>query len=95
MAGIVDIQLERLEAMLAERKIALDLDESAKAWLAQKGFDPAFGARPLKRVIQRELQNHLAALILEGRIAEGDRVAVSAGQDGLVINGEAIASAAA
>ena len=95
MAGIVDIQLARLEAMLAERKISLDLDESAKAWLAEKGFDPAFGARPLKRVIQRELQNHLATLILEGRIAEGDRVAVSAGQEGLVINGEAIASAAA
>ena len=50
MAGIVEIQLERLKAMLAERKIALDLDDSAKAWLAQKGFDPAFGARPLKRV---------------------------------------------
>ena len=94
MAGIVDIQLKRLEAMLAERKIALELDEAAKAWLAKKGFDPAFGARPLKRVIQRELQNHLAALILEGRIAEGDRVAVSAGQDGLVINGKSIASAA-
>ncbi len=94
MAGIVDIQLKRLEAMLAERKIALELDEAANAWLAKKGFDPAFGARPLKRVIQRELQNHLAGLILEGRIAEGDRVAVSAGQDGLVINGKAIASAA-
>jgi ATP-dependent Clp protease ATP-binding subunit ClpB len=95
MTEIVEIQLERLTAMLAERKIALDLDEAAKAWLAEKGFDPAFGARPLKRVIQRELQNHLAALILEGRVAEGDRVTVSAGQEGLVINGEAISSAAA
>jgi ATP-dependent Clp protease ATP-binding subunit ClpB len=95
MTDIVDIQLERLKAMLAERKITLELDEAAKAWLAERGFDPAYGARPLKRVIQRELQNPLAGLILEGRIAEGDRVAVSAGPEGLVINGQAVSSAAA
>jgi ATP-dependent Clp protease ATP-binding subunit ClpB len=95
MTGIVEIQVERLKTMLAERKIALELDEPAKAWLAEKGFDPAFGARPLKRVIQRELQNSLAGLILEGRISEGDRVAISTSPDGLVINGQTVSSAAA
>jgi ATP-dependent Clp protease ATP-binding subunit ClpB len=95
MAGIVDIQLAQLTAMLAERKIALELDDAARAWLAQKGYDPVYGARPLKRVIQRELQNPLAERLLAGKIAEGDRVAVSAGPEGLEINGQAIAIAAA
>ena len=93
MAGIVDIQLNRLDAMLAERKITLDLDAEARAWLADKGYDPVYGARPLKRVIQRELQNPLAGLILAGKVADGDTVAVSAGQDGLSINGEMVAAA--
>ena len=93
MTGIVDIQLARLQGLLDERKITLDLDEAAKAWLADKGYDPVYGARPLKRVMQRELQNALAGLILEGKIADGDRVAVSAGPDGLVINGEMVAAA--
>jgi ATP-dependent Clp protease ATP-binding subunit ClpB len=95
MTGIVEIQLGRLAAMLAERKIGIRLDEPAKAWLADRGYDPVYGARPLKRVIQRELQNPLAGLILEGRIAEGDEVAVSAGTEGLVVNGEAISSGVA
>jgi len=95
MAGIVDIQLERLTAMLAERKIALDLDEPARTWLAEKGYDPVYGARPLKRVIQRELQNPLAEMILSGKIADGDSVKVSAGEDGLMINGQAVAAEAA
>ena len=95
MAGIVDIQIARLTAMLEERKIALDLDGKARAWLADKGYDPVYGARPLKRVIQRELQNPLAGLILEDKIAEGDTVAVSAGPGGLIVNGEAIAADAA
>ncbi|MDH3474112.1 MAG: ATP-dependent chaperone ClpB [Rhodospirillales bacterium] len=95
MTGIVEIQLGRLAAMLAERKIAIRLDEPAKAWLADRGYDPVYGARPLKRVIQRELQNPLAGLILEGRIAEGDEVSVSAGAEGLVVNGEAISSGVA
>ena len=90
MGSIVDIQLERLRQLLAERKVAIDLDQKAKDWLAEKGYDPVYGARPLKRVIQRELQNPLAGLILEGRIAEGDQVSVSAGETGLVINGEAV-----
>ena len=93
MTGIVDIQLARLLAMLAERKIVLELDEQAKVWLADKGYDPVYGARPLKRVIQRELQNPLASLILEGKIGDGDTVAVSGGPDGLTINGEMVAAA--
>jgi ATP-dependent Clp protease ATP-binding subunit ClpB len=95
MAGIVDIQLARLTAMLAERKIVLELDDAARAWLAEKGYDPVYGARPLKRVIQRELQNPLAERLLAGDIAEGDRVTVSAGPEGLVIDGRAISTAAA
>ncbi|MEE8189014.1 MAG: ATP-dependent chaperone ClpB [Kiloniellales bacterium] len=95
MTGIVDIQLARLTAMLEERKITLELDEKARAWLAEQGYDPVYGARPLKRVIQRELQNPLAGLILEGKIADGDSVAVSAGADGLIINGETVAADAA
>ena len=85
MAGIVAIQLDRLQAILADRKIALDLDEAARTWLADVGYDPIYGARPLKRVIQRELQNPLATLILEGKVTEGQTVPVSAGPDGLRI----------
>jgi ATP-dependent Clp protease ATP-binding subunit ClpB len=88
MARIVDIQLAHLRKLLADRKITLDLDASAVAWLAEAGYDPVYGARPLKRVIQRSLQNSLAQAILEGRIKDGERVAVSAGGDGLVIAGE-------
>ena len=95
MTGIVDIQLGHLRKLLADRKIALDLDEAALKWLADAGYDPAYGARPLKRVIQRSLQNPLAGLILEGRIADGDTVRVGAGPDGLVINGEATHAEAA
>ncbi len=85
MSGIVDIQLQALLRILAERKIALSLDASARDWLADKGYDPVYGARPLKRVIQRELQNQLAELILQGEIADGDRIMVSRGKDGLEI----------
>ncbi|MCH8002953.1 MAG: AAA family ATPase, partial [Proteobacteria bacterium] len=95
MAGIVDIQLARLGAILAERKIALELDATARSWLADKGYDPAYGARPLKRAIQRELQNPLAGLIIEGKVADGDTVQVSAGPDGLIINGEPVDAEAA
>ncbi len=95
MAGIVEIQLERLGALLAERKITLSLDKAASAWLADRGYDPVYGARPLKRVIQRELQNPLAGLILEGRIADGDKVDVGVGEGGLIINGQAVSQDAA
>ncbi len=95
MAGIVDIQLARLGQLLAERKITLALDDGARAWLATAGYDPGYGARPLKRVIQRQLQNPLASLMLEGKIAEGEVVTVSAGDGGLVINGEPVKAEAA
>jgi ATP-dependent Clp protease ATP-binding subunit ClpB len=77
MTGIVDIQLERLKRLLADRKITLELDDGAKTWLANSGYDPVYGARPLKRVIQRELQNPLAQMILEGSVPDGSTVAVT------------------
>ena len=85
MAGIVDIQLGRLLRRLAARKITLDLDSGARVWLADEGYDPVFGARPLKRVIQRALQNPLAEMLLAGDVADGDVVPVSAGSEGLII----------
>ena len=88
MTGIVDIQLAQFQRNLADHKITLELDESAKTWLADAGYDPVYGARPLKRVIQRSLQNPLATRILEGSIGPGTVVRVSAGEDGLEINGE-------
>ena len=88
MTGIVEIQLRQLRYMLQERKITLDIDEAAKTWLAGKGYDPVYGARPLRRVIQQELQNALATMVLAGRIADGDTVHVSAGDGALTINGE-------
>jgi ATP-dependent Clp protease ATP-binding subunit ClpB len=77
--------LKRLEALLAERRIALELDEAAERWLAEAGYDPVYGARPLKRVIQRQLQDPLARLVLEGRVAEGGRVRALVGPAGLVL----------
>ena len=91
MTGIVDIQLGLLEKRLARRGIGLVLDDGAKVWLADEGYDPVFGARPLKRVIQRSLQDPLAEMILAGDIAEGETVSVSAGADGLII-GDRVAS---
>jgi ATP-dependent Clp protease ATP-binding subunit ClpB len=73
---IVDIQLVRLQKLLAERKVGLSLTETAKRYLAEKGFDPIYGARPLKRTIQRELQDPLAMKILQGEVSEGDKVRV-------------------
>ena len=88
MTGIVTIQLERLRRLLADREITLELDDAATAWLADAGYDPVYGARPLKRVIQRTLQNPLATMILEGRIEDGQTVAVTGGKEGLSIAGE-------
>ena len=90
MKGIVDIQLERLKQLLVDRKIALELTEDAKAWLANAGYDPIYGARPLKRAIQRSLQDPLARMILEGKVADGQAVQVDAGEGGLLINGDAV-----
>jgi ATP-dependent Clp protease ATP-binding subunit ClpB len=83
MGKIVEIQLKRLEKLLADRKITLDLDESAVEWLADKGYDPAYGARPLKRVMQKELQDPLAEKILLGDIKDGSTVVITAGSDRL------------
>jgi len=77
MAAIVDIQIARLQGLLDERKIRLALDEKARAWLGNAGYDPVYGARPLKRVVQRELQNPLAQMILEGRVRDGETVDVT------------------
>ena len=87
MAAIVTIQLERLQQLLADRHITLSLDERALTWLGEAGYDPVYGARPLKRVIQRTLQNPLAGQLLDGTIHDGEPVNVSADRDGLVING--------
>ncbi|SHF63515.1 ATP-dependent Clp protease ATP-binding subunit ClpB [Litoreibacter ascidiaceicola] len=92
MNAIVDIQMARLEKRLAGRKITLALDEDAKQWLADEGYDPVFGARPLKRAIQRALQDPLAEMILAGEVLDGSTVEVSAGPDGLLVGGRISAS---
>ena len=86
MAAIVDIQLHYLEKLLEDRKIVLDLDASARSWLAEKGYDPVYGARPLKRVIQKQVQDPLAEKILGGEIRDGDSVDVTAGSDRLLFS---------
>ncbi len=85
MASIVDIQLQRLLKLLEDRKVRLELDAKAREWLAEAGYDPVYGARPLKRVIQRNLQDRLAGLLLEGSIRDGEVVRVSASPDGLEV----------
>ncbi|WP_026790544.1 ATP-dependent chaperone ClpB [Pleomorphomonas oryzae] len=86
MGAIVDIQLKRLETLLEDRKVTLTLDDSARTWLADKGYDPVYGARPLKRVIQRQLQDPLAERILAGHVRDGDTVAVTGGSDRLLFS---------
>ncbi len=93
MDGIVDIQLGILARRLAARDITLDVDETARTWLADRGYDPVYGARPLKRVIQKELQDQLAEKLLSGAILDGASVHVTAGDGGLVIGGPATARA--
>ena len=95
MTGIVEVQLGRLYALLEDRNIALELSDAAKIWLGDAGYDPVYGARPLKRVIQRELQNPLATMILEGSIHDGDRVKVDVEDGVLAINGKRIVEQAA
>jgi ATP-dependent Clp protease ATP-binding subunit ClpB len=94
MKKIVDIQLKHLQQLLADRKIVLDIDEKAKTWLANTGYDPVYGARPLKRVIQRQLQNPLATMLLSGAIKDGDTVRVTAQDGQLAISGSKLAQAA-
>ncbi|MPZ56477.1 MAG: ATP-dependent chaperone ClpB [Rhizobiales bacterium] len=88
MGSIVDIQMRRLAKLLEDRKITIDLDSRARDWLAEKGWDPAYGARPLKRVIQKLVQDPLAEMILAGRIKDGDHVTISADKQGITFNGE-------
>ena len=84
---VVDIQMARLSKLLADRKIKVDLTEAARTWLADRGYDPVYGARPLKRVIQKELQDPLARLVLEGKVADNSTVKVDVEGDALSING--------
>ena len=87
-------KLGHLRRLLADRRITLEISDAALAWLADAGYDPVYGARPLKRVIQRHLQDPLALMILDGRVRDGDAVKVDAEDGALVINGASIAAAA-
>jgi ATP-dependent Clp protease ATP-binding subunit ClpB len=93
MGRIVDIQMGRLQKLLDERKIVVTLEPSARDWLAAKGWDPAYGARPLKRVIQKSVQDPLAEMILAGTIKDGEKVVVSGDKLGLTFNGKMAAAA--
>ena len=86
MTGIVDIQLRYLDKLLADRRISLDISDKAKLWLADQGYDPAYGARPLKRVIQTNIQNKLAEMILQGNILDGSVVNIDAKDNQLTFN---------
>jgi ATP-dependent Clp protease ATP-binding subunit ClpB len=90
MGSIVDIQLGRLQKLLADRKITIEVNEAARSWLADKGYDPAYGARPLKRVIQKNVQDPLAEELLAGRIKDGDTVKLDAVAGTLTFNGLAV-----
>ena len=94
MASIVDIQMKRIGALIADRKITLNLDDQARTWLANKGYDPIYGARPLKRVIQKHVQDPLAEAILAGTVRDGDTVNVSVRDGALTLNGEPVKAAA-
>jgi ATP-dependent Clp protease ATP-binding subunit ClpB len=94
MGAIVDIQLKRLQHLLDERKITLNIDDKARTWLADRGYDPTYGARPLKRVIQRAVQDPLSELILAGSLKDGDTVRITSGADGLIINDRSFSLAA-
>lgn len=83
MSSIVDVQIAKLDASLKDRSITLELDKKAREWLADKGYDPIYGARPLKRIIQQYIQNHLATMILEGKIKDGDNIQISTGKEEL------------
>jgi len=88
MGRIVDIQMARLQKLLDDRKITIALDPKARDWLAEKGWDPAYGARPLKRAIQNAVQDPLAEMILAGQVKDGEKVSISAGKNGLTFNGK-------
>ena len=90
MGAIVDIQMSRLARLLEERKITINLDPTGRQWLADRSYDPAYGARPLKRVIQKTVQDPLAERILAGRTHDGETVRISADREGLLIDGEIV-----
>ncbi|MBX9590061.1 MAG: ATP-dependent chaperone ClpB [Hyphomonadaceae bacterium] len=94
MASIVDIQIGRLQKLLADRKLTLELNDAARAWLADKGYDPIYGARPLKRVIQKFVQDPLAQQILSGKIKDGETVELTVRSSQLMVNGEPVKAAA-
>ena len=85
MDSIVRIQLQRFEKLLADRRMTLDLDGAAQHWLAERGYDPVYGARPLKRVIQKELVDVIARRLLAGDLTDGSVIHVSADDHGLTI----------
>jgi ATP-dependent Clp protease ATP-binding subunit ClpB len=91
MGAIVDIQMQRLQKLLTDRKITLELSKEARDWLAEKGYDPAYGARPLKRVIQKSVQDPLAEAILAGQIKDGEDVPVTVGPGSLML-GDVVAA---
>jgi ATP-dependent Clp protease ATP-binding subunit ClpB len=95
MGSIVDIQIGRLQKLLTDRKITISLDDQARTWLANQGYDPAYGARPLKRVIQRNVQDPLAEAILAGRVKDSDAVHISVSGGKLTLNGVEIMARAA
>jgi ATP-dependent Clp protease ATP-binding subunit ClpB len=92
MGAIVDIQMRRLQKLLDERKITVELDPTARGWLAEKGYDPAYGARPLKRVIQKHVQDPLAEMILAGEVHDGETLPVRLGVGGLMIGDVTVAA---
>ena len=94
MGKIVDIQMQRLQKLLMDRKITLKLDDTAKEWLGKKGYEPAYGARPLKRAIQKYVQDPLAEMLLDGKVHDGETVKITADKDGLMFNGAAVKKAA-
>jgi len=94
MGKIVDIQIARLNKLLADRKLTIQLDDQARTWIANRGYDPAYGARPLKRVIQRHVQDPLAEQILAGGVKDGDTVRISVRDGDLTINGWPVKAAA-
>ena len=93
MGAIVDIQMQRLQRLLEDRKITIELDAAARRWLAEKGYDPAYGARPLKRTIQKNVQDPLAERILAGEVHDGEVVRIGAGNGALTIGDEPVSDA--
>jgi ATP-dependent Clp protease ATP-binding subunit ClpB len=90
----VDIQIGRLQKLLTDRKLTLELDDAARTWLANRGYDPTYGARPLKRVIQKTVQDPLAEQILAGKIRDGEKVKLTVKGGTLTINGQPVKAAA-